>query len=217
MTRPFSDPSESSGEDSENETLANEVESLGKDTENDSAGVDDRSAAHAQALADLGAELASIKKERDENLDRLLRKAAEFDNYRKRTEREKLETFWQARSSVITEILPVVDGFERALEGLSEAASANPELNQYKEGVHLLYKQLKDALARLGVTAMEAQGEEFDPHLHEALVREESSNHQENTIIEVLQPGYFFKDRLLRPAKVKVAISPKDKEVKAGT
>jgi molecular chaperone GrpE len=203
MSRLFRHPSGPSGEDSEIQTTADEVEISGKDMNSVSP----------DPLAELQAELASVKSERDENLDRLLRKAAEFDNYRKRTEREKLETFWQAKSAVLTEILPVVDGFERALESFSEAAS-NPDLAQYKEGVQLLYKQLKDALARLGVTVMDAQGKEFDPHLHEALVREETSGYPENTIIEVLQPGYFFKDRLLRPAKVKVAISPKDKEVK---
>src|SRR5688572_6303867 len=208
MTRPFRHPSEPSGDDSEIQTTANE------DTENDSFDVDDQPVAPTQELAECQAELAAVKRERDENLDRLLRKAAEFDNYRKRTEREKLENMWLTKSAVLTEILPVVDGFERALESLSETGSDHPDMDRYKEGVHLLYKQLKDALARLGVTGMEAQGEEFDPHLHEALVREETSKYPENTIIDVLQRGYFFKDRLLRPAKVKVAISHRDREAK---
>ena len=208
MTRLFRHPSEPSGDDSEIQTTASE------DTENDSFDVGDQPVDPTQELAELKAELAAVKRERDENLDRLLRKAAEFDNYRKRTEREKLENMWLTKSAVLMEILPVVDGFERALESLSETGGNNPDLDQYQEGVHLLYKQLKDALARLGVTGMEAQGEEFDPHLHEALVRVETSKYPENTIIDVLQRGYFFKDRLLRPAKVKVAISPRDREAK---
>jgi molecular chaperone GrpE len=157
--------------------------------------------------ARLQAEIEALKTDRAEWQDRFLRKAAEFDNYRKRMEREKAETAAHARSTVLTELLSILDACERALgsfAGVEEAES----LKQYREGVELLYKQLNDTLARMGVAPIEALGEKFDPHLHEALIREETAAQAENTVLEVLRRGYMLKDRLLRPAQVKVAVRP---------
>ena len=158
-----------------------------------------------EAAAALQADLAAARNEAKEWQDRYLRKAAEFENFRKRTDREKAESATTAKSSVLTELLPILDACERALNSFPRA---NESLDQYRRGVELLYKQLNDALARLGVTAMEVVGEKFDPHLHEALIREESTEHSEDTILEELRRGYLYQSRLLRPAQVKVATRP---------
>jgi molecular chaperone GrpE len=161
-----------------------------------------------EAVARLEAEVAALKNEKAELQDRFLRKAAEFDNFRKRMEREKSETGAFAKSSVLLELLPIVDACERALESFS-GAEESENLSRYRAGVELLYKQLGDALTRIGVTPIEALGQEFDPNLHEALSREETTEHEENTVLQVLRRGYLFKDRLLRPAQVKVAVRPR--------
>jgi molecular chaperone GrpE len=159
----------------------------------------------SEPAAPLQADLTAARNEAKEWQDRYLRKAAEFENFRKRTDREKAESATTAKSSVLTELLPILDACERALNSFPRA---NESLDQYRLGVELLYKQLNDALARLGVTAMEVVGEKFYPHLHEALIREESTEHEEDTILEELRRGYLFKGRLLRPAQVKVATRP---------
>lgn len=165
-------------------------------------------------LLQMQAELAGLKSEKEEWYDRFLRKAAEFENYRKRIDRERADSITLAKSSVLVEILPIIDAFERALGSFSDAGTDQEALLQYRDGLQLLYRQLNDALTRLGVTPIEAWGEKFDPHLHEALIKQETSEYEENTVIEVLQRGYRLKDRLLRPAQVKVAIRPQNKEGK---
>ena len=162
-------------------------------------------------LAQLQAELASAQNEKAQWHDRFLRKAAEFDNYRKRTEKEKAETAALARSAVLLELLPILDACARAQESLA-AAPGNDVLGRYREGVELLYKQLSNTLAKLGVAPIEALGERFDPNRHEALIREENPRYPENTVIEVLREGYLYKDRLLRPAQVKVAVQPRKQD-----
>jgi molecular chaperone GrpE len=164
----------------------------------------------ADASAQLQADLAAARSEIKDWHDRYLRKAAEFENFRKRTEKERTESATLAKSSVLSEILPIVDACERALGSFPEATETVEGLDQYRQGFQLLYKQLNDVLSRIGVTAMEVRGEKFDPHLHEAVTREESDEYEENTIVEELQRGYLFKGRLLRPAQVKVATPPKD-------
>jgi len=161
-------------------------------------------------MLQLQAELAAAKVESEQWRDRFLRKAAEFDNFRKRTEKERSESVLLANSSVLTEFLPILDACERALDSLSHASESQPEIEQYRNGVQLLYKQLRDTLARIGVVPIDAEGRKFDPHLHEALMRESSSEHEENVVIRELRRGYLFKDRLLRPAQVAVAIPPQE-------
>jgi molecular chaperone GrpE len=160
-------------------------------------------------LAQLQADLAAARAEANDWHDRYLRKAAEFENFRKRTDREKTESATLAKSSVLSEILPIVDACERALSSFPEVPGTSESLDQYRHGFELLYKQLNDALSRIGVTAMEVRGEKFDPHLHEALSREESDEYEENTIVEELRRGYLINGRLLRPAQVRVATLPK--------
>lgn len=163
-------------------------------------------------LAQIQADLAEARTESEQWRDRFLRKAAEFDNYRKRTEKEKAESITLGKSAILMEFLPVADACERALQSLDSAASDQTGLEKYKEGVGLLYRQLLDVLTRVGVVPIEAVGAKFDPHLHEALMREEDPSCEENTVIQELRRGYLFKDRLLRPAQVTVSIRPKGED-----
>ena len=113
-----------------------------------------------------------------------------------------------AKSSVLMEFLPILDDCERALKSFLEARDAEPGLEQYREGVELLYKQLLDAVGRIGVVPIESEGTPFDPHMHEAVSREATAEFEENTVVRELRRGYVFKDRLLRPAQVVVAFHP---------
>jgi len=159
-------------------------------------------------VAELQVQLASVKAESEQWRDRFLRKAAELENYRRRMEKEKIDSMVLAKSSVLQELLPVVDACERALESFQKAGHGTVGIEEYRQGVELLYRQVLDTLHRLGVVPIKAEGRRFDPNLHEALVREETVEYPENTVIEEFRRGYLFKDRLLRPAQVKVAGRP---------
>jgi molecular chaperone GrpE len=156
--------------------------------------------ADAVDQATTAADPARLRQERDDHYDRLLRLTAEFDNYRKRVERERRETFERAAASIIEDLLPIVDDFERAL-----GADAGPGAEPYKKGVEIIHRQLADLLTRRGVTAIETVGADFDPHLHQAVAYEPAPGAREGEVIEELRRGYKLGDRLLRPAMVKVA------------
>jgi molecular chaperone GrpE len=157
----------------------------------------------------LKTELEKAKAEADEWRDRCLRKAAEFENFRKRSDRERLESANLVKSVVLVEFLPVMDACERALNSFHGGEDHAGSLQSYREGFELLYKQLGDTLNRLGVVPLEAKGRKFDPHLHEAIVHLETMEHEDDTVIEELRRGYLFKERLLRPSQVVVANAPK--------
>jgi molecular chaperone GrpE len=142
----------------------------------------------------------ALQKERDDLYDRLLRKTAEFDNFRKRVERERKEMIDWAAADVISELLSVVDDFDRAL-----AAGAPPEAQAYKSGLELIQRQLGELLKKRGVATVEALGADFDPHVHQAVAYEEVEGAREGQVVEVLAKGYRLGDKLLRPALVKVA------------
>jgi len=147
----------------------------------------------------------ALAQERAALYDQLLRRQAEFENYRKRMERERGEVYQRARAEVLLELLPVLDNFERAL---SSRETAGGDAGAFLHGVELIHKQLKDAVTKLGLQPVESVGQAFDPHLHEAVTMEASDEHEENTVIEEFERGYKLGDRLLRPAKVKVASTP---------
>jgi len=141
---------------------------------------------------------ADLQRERDDYYDRWLRKTAEFDNYRRRIERERREQSDQAVVALLLELLGVVDDFDRALtEPGADAA--------YRKGVELIHAKLHDLLKKQGVRPIEALGTEFDPNLHQAVMHEESPEHREGEVIGELRRGYTLGGRLLRPAMVKVA------------
>lgn len=153
--------------------------------------------------SELRAEMKKLKAERDTLVDRLARLQAEFENSRKRAAREQQEFREYAAADVIKNLLPILDSFERALQSPS---SRNGE---FREGVELIYKQLQDTLAKLGLRPIQAQGKPFDPHLHQAIEVVDTTDADDHTVLEELQRGYMFKDRLLRPAMVKVAKNSK--------
>ena len=142
--------------------------------------------------------LEEIRRERDALQDRLLRTAAEFDNYRKRMDRERRDLAEYTAGEAIKDLLPIIDNLERALQ----AAALDDPL---RKGVELIHKQMLEILRRRGVTPIEALGADFDPNVHEAVTQEESAQHREGEVMEELQRGYKVGDRLLRPAMVKVA------------
>jgi molecular chaperone GrpE len=157
-------------------------------------------AAPQDASEALATEVAELRHEQEELRDQLLRKAADFDNYRKRVDRERREMAELAAQDLLLELLPALDDFERAL-----SADVVPGAEAYRDGVELIYKQLQDLLKKRGVTAIEAVGTDFDPHVHQAVVQEPSTSHRDGEVIAELRRGYRLGDRLLRAAMVKVA------------
>jgi molecular chaperone GrpE len=149
------------------------------------------------------AALLKLKAERDGLLDRVARLQAEFENARKRTSREQLEFRDYAIADMIKTLLPVVDSFELALRAEGGTKS------EFRSGVELIYKQLQDALLKLGLQPIPAKGAQFDPHHHEAIEMVDTDDAADHEVLEELQRGYKLKDRLLRPAMVRVARNSK--------
>jgi molecular chaperone GrpE len=162
-------------------------------------GDDDGAATNAKTEADL----AKLTADLDDLKQTLLRRQADFENYRKRIEKERAEDAKRHTARVVEALIPIVDGFEHAL-----AAHREAEYESYRRGFELIYKQLLDNLARLGVERVEPLGKTFDPHLHQAMDRTETREHEDGEILQVFQPGYVFHGRVLRPAMVRVAVHP---------
>jgi molecular chaperone GrpE len=150
--------------------------------------------------ADGGAlsEVEKLKAERDALLDRLARQQAEFDNARKRASREQQEFREFAAADVLKNLLPVLDSFERALKASGDASD-------FRSGIGLIYRQLQDALQKSGVQPIDAVGQPFDPRFHEAIEMVDTADVPDHHVMDELQRGYKYKDRLLRPAMVRVA------------
>ena len=145
-------------------------------------------------------ELERLKAEKEEYYDRLLRLKAEFENYKKRVQRD-FDTFRKyAVEDVMVELLPVLDSFERALSSLPEGVN-----DGFREGIEIIHKQLREALGRAGLSPMQVVGQKFDPHLHEALMQQQTDDHEEGIIVEELHKGYTLFDKVIRHAKVAVS------------
>lgn len=157
------------------------------------------SSARANAAAP-GPDIEKLQRERDDYFDRFMRKAAEFDNYRKRIERERREQADQAVVDLLRELLAVVDDFDIAL-----GVEAGEAAGSYRKGVELIHAKLQDLLRKYRVRPIDALGAPFDPNIHQAVIHEESPDHREGEVIGELRKGYMMGDRLLRPAMVKVA------------
>jgi molecular chaperone GrpE len=168
---------------------------------------DPEQSAEAQAVAadsaSADAEMAKVTADLEELRQTLLRRQADFDNYRKRIEKERFEDSKRATARVIEGLIPVIDGFEHAL-----AAHREAEYENYRKGFELIYKQLLDSVTKLGAERIDPVGKVFDPHLHQAVDRLETTEHDDGTILQVFQPGYVFHGRVLRPAMVRVAVHP---------
>jgi molecular chaperone GrpE len=148
-------------------------------------------------------QIAKLQAEKDSLFNSLVARQADFENYRKRIERERKEDNYRATAALIGSMLPVLDAFERAL-----AAHDDPAYEEYRGGFELIYRQLRDALAGYGLKPIEAQGKPFDPYYHQAIERVETSEHEDGMVIEELQRGYKFRDKILRPTLVRVAVKP---------
>jgi molecular chaperone GrpE len=148
-------------------------------------------------------EIGKLAKDLEDLRQTLLRRQADFDNYRKRVEKERSEDSRRSTARVIEGLIPVVDSFDQALASHNE-----PEYANYRKGFELIHKQLIDNIAKLGAERVEPLGKMFDPHLHQAMDRTETTEHEDGTILQVFQPGYAFHGRVLRPAMVRVAVHP---------
>ncbi|HZI31936.1 MAG TPA: nucleotide exchange factor GrpE [Candidatus Binatia bacterium] len=156
-------------------------------------------------------EIAGLKSraaKADENWDRLLRTTADFDNFKKRAAREKIEAVHYANHSLIQKLLPILDNFEMALAAAQNAEG--DQLASFQSGVAMIQQQLKAALTETGLEEIDATGKPFDPNIHEAVSQQESAETPEDHVLQQLRKGYKLKDRLLRPATVIVAKKPAD-------
>ncbi len=164
------------------------------------------------ALTQLATEVESLSLQVEERTNQCIRIAADFDNFRKRTEREKGEIELRVKRDAISELLPVIDSFERARTHIKPQTEEEVNIHKSYQGV---YKQLVDCLKRVGVSPMRVEGQPFDPNFHDAIMREPTHEHPEGTVIEELRRGYSLGELVLRHALVKVASLPEDIETTA--
>lgn len=157
------------------------------------------------AIAELETQVTTLKAQLDDRMGQYMRIAADFENYRRRTSKEREDQESQVRCNTISELLPVIDNFERARSQIKPQTESEMTIHKSYQSV---YKQLVDCLKRLGVSVMRAEGQEFDPNLHEAVMREPTDQHPEGTVLEELVRGYMLGERVLRHAMVKVAAPP---------
>lgn len=157
--------------------------------------------ANAEQPTEQTNELEQLRALAEENNQRLLRAQADFDNFRKRTLKEKEELAKYASMKLIDQLLPVVDNFERALQ----AGQDNPEMSSFSKGVDMIFRQFLQVLEQEGLQAMNAVGQPFNPEFHQAIMQVESDDHEEGIVVEEVQKGYMLKDKVLRPAMVKVS------------
>jgi molecular chaperone GrpE len=165
----------------------------------DSDRIEDEGTADPASDPVLADEIVELRKDRDGLHDRLLRQAAEFDNYRKRVERERKDSAQFAAIDFVQELLPVIDDFERALQIDAPGASS------YRQGLEIIHRALMEMLRKRGVTPIEAVGTAFDPQVHQAVAYEDAPDRRDGEVIEQFTRGYRLGDKLVRPAMVKVA------------
>lgn len=185
---------------SEQEDSENQSEDTAETAEEDSA--EQKEASEDEKDSGLFKKKKEKKDKKDEQLeelsDRIKRQMAEFENFRKRSEKEKTQMYEVGARSVVEKILPVVDSFERGLAGVEES-------NPFVEGMQMIYKQLMISLSEAGVTPIEAVGQEFDPEYHNAVMHVEDEAYGENEVVEELQKGYMYRETVVRHSMVKVA------------
>jgi molecular chaperone GrpE len=155
-------------------------------------------------------EVSKLLADKQELMNTLVRRQADFENYRKRVEKERQQDRHRGVELLVEHILPVLDAFDRALAGENDPATA-----EYRKGFDLIRRQLWEALAKQGLSRIESVGQEFNPHLHHAIESVETSEYSDGTVIGEMQSGYRFHDRVLRPAMVRVASTPEPKSAHA--
>ncbi|KHE71189.1 nucleotide exchange factor GrpE [Halobacillus sp. BBL2006] len=160
----------------------------------------DQNDAEHEPAEETNDELEQLRQEKEEINNRLLRLQADYDNFRRRTQKEKEADRKYRSQSLVEELVPVLDNFDRALQVEVDGDAAG----KFAEGMKMVYQQFKAALDKEGVEEIPAVGEEFDPHLHQAIMQVEDDNYDSNIVVEELQKGYRLKDRVIRPSMVKV-------------
>ncbi|MUG45082.1 nucleotide exchange factor GrpE [Paenibacillus woosongensis] len=155
----------------------------------------------ASSAEESNKEAEALRAELEEQQQRLMRAQADFDNFRRRTQKEKEELGKYASAKLITELLPVIDNFERAIA----SGEQGTDVSSYAKGVEMIFRQLEGVLGNEGLKAMETVGEPFNPEFHQAIMQVESDEHEEGIVVEEVQKGYMLKDKVLRPAMVKVS------------
>ncbi len=153
-------------------------------------------------IESLNEKLKKLEEEKQGVFAQMVRRQADFENFRKRAEKEKQDFRQKAEVELLAKLLPVLDGFERAL------ASESENTDDYRKGVELIYKQFADILARAGLEKIDTFGKTFDPLIHHAIERVETTEYPDNQVLGEMQPGYRFKNELVRPALVRVAVHP---------
>lgn len=161
------------------------------------------------AIGSVSGELQKLQAEKRDLMDTLVRRQADFENYRKRVEKERAQERQRATETLIEHLLPVLDAFDRALSQSSDSAYL-----EYRKGFELIRRQLWETLAKQGLVRIDAIDQEFNPHFHHAIERVETSEHADGIVIGELQPGYLFHGRVLRPAMVRVATDPKSESAR---
>ncbi|TVY00509.1 nucleotide exchange factor GrpE [Cohnella terricola] len=154
----------------------------------------------AEEVSEDNARVAELQRQADDHYNRYLRTQADFDNFRRRSTKEKEELAQYASMKLITQLLPVMDNFERAFQAGGEGADSS-----FAKGVDMIYRQFTQVMDAEGLQRMEAEGQPFDPEYHQAIMRVESEDHEEGIVVEVVQTGYMLKDKVIRPAMVKVS------------
>jgi molecular chaperone GrpE len=177
---------------------------INMDEEQNSGQAQPEDATMAADAAAADAEVAKLATDLNDLRQTLMRRQADFDNYRKRIEKERTEDSRRATARVVESLIPIIDGFEHALVSHREAT----EYETYRKGFELIYKQLIENVTKLGVERLDPLGKQFDPHQHQAMDRTETVKHEDGEILQVYQPGYVFHGRVLRPALVRVAVHP---------
>jgi len=167
------------------------------------SGAEDERPPIARDGSALSEQVTKLLAEKQELTDTLVRRQADFENYRKRIERERQTDHHRGIEGLIESLLPVLDGFERAL-----AAHDDPGYENYRKGFELIYRQLENILSKKGLEQIDAEGKPFDPNLHHAVEQIESADYPDGTVIGVLQAGYIFHGKILRPAMVRVTSNP---------
>lgn len=163
--------------------------------------VEENPATEEQTIEDASAEVEKLRLENEESQQRVLRVQADYDNFRRRTVKEKEELAKYASSVLITQLIPVIDNFERALA----TGSDSTDNSAFVKGVEMIFRQLEDVLGSEGLKPMKSVGEPFNPEYHQAIMQVESDEYEEGIVVEEVQKGYLLKDKVLRPAMVKVS------------
>lgn len=187
--------------DNETEIMEEQQDAQTAETTAEAGGATGEEGTSTESVEELKARIEALSAQSEEYMQRLARSQADFDNFRKRTVREKEELGKYASSKLIAELIPVIDNFGRALDTRPEGEASE----SFVKGVEMIYRQFDSVLQAEGLTTMETVGQPFNPEFHQAVMQVESDEHEEGIVVEELQKGYMLKDKVLRPAMVKVS------------